>query len=148
MIQVGQPAPDFTLPGDDEKPVNLKSLRGKNVVLFWYPKADTSGCTIEACEFRDALPRFDGLNAVILGASADPVSAQAKFKAKFEMPYTLLSDVDHKTAEEYGVWQKKYMGIARMTFVIDKTGNIAHVFAKVKPEGHAAEVAKVVEQLG
>jgi peroxiredoxin Q/BCP len=120
------------------------------VVLFFYPKADTPGCTTEACEFRDALPRFGQLDAVILGASPDSVDKQAKFKRKFGFPYALLADHDHSLAEAFGVWKEKsmygrtYMGVERTTFLIDEKGTISHVFEKVKPAGHADEVAAVL----
>ena len=128
---------------------DLASLRGKNVVLFFYPKADTPGCTMEAREFRDAQQEFAGTGTVILGISVDKPEKQARFKKRYDLPYTLLSDVDHKVAEAYGVWVeksmlgRKYMGIARTTFLIDKEGKIAKVFEKVKPLGHAGEVYQV-----
>jgi len=150
---VGAAAPDFTLDTDAGTPLKLSSLRGRPVVLFFYPKDDTPGCTVESCEFRDAMPRFQALKAEVLGISPDDVKSHVKFRKKFDLPYSLLADVGHKVAEEYGVWQeksmygRKYMGNARTTFVIDKNGRIAHVFEKVKPEGHAAEVAEVVGAL-
>jgi thioredoxin-dependent peroxiredoxin len=134
----GSLAPDFTLDTDAGSPLTLSSLRGRPVVLFFYPKDDTPGCTIESCEFRDLMPRFQG------------VKSHVKFRKKFDLPYPLLADVGHKVADAYGVWQeksmmgRKYMGNARTTFVIDKDGRIARVFEKVKPEGHAAEVAETV----
>jgi peroxiredoxin Q/BCP len=145
-IQVGDKAPDFTLPDDAGNNVSLQSLRGKRVVLYFYPKADTPGCTTESCEFRDAVPRFEGRDAVILGISPDTVADQAKFKKKFDLPFTLLADADHAVAEQYGVWQEKknygktYMGVDRTTFLIGPDGRVAHIFEKVKPQGHAAEV--------
>jgi peroxiredoxin Q/BCP len=150
MLQAGDTAPDFSLLDDEGKTRTLREFRGKRVVLFFYPKADTPGCTTEACEFRDALPRFGKLDAVILGASPDTVKAQAKFKEKFGFPYSLLADADHTLAEAFGVWKEKsmygrtYMGVERTTFLIDETGTISHVFEKVKPAGHAAEVAAVL----
>ncbi len=146
MIEAGKPAPDFTLDTDEGAPLRLSDLKGKDVVLYFYPRADTPGCTIESCEFRDAFPRFEGQNAVILGISPDTVDAQAKFKKKFDLPFTLLADADHSVAERYGVWKEKknygksYMGVERTTFLIDRDGNVARVFEKVKPQGHAAEV--------
>ena len=154
MPDAGAMAPDFTLEADEGEAVTLSELRGRNVVLFFYPKDDTSGCTIEACEFRDAMPRFEGLDAIIFGISPDDAKSHRKFREKFQLPYRLLVDEGHKVAEEYGVWQeksmygKKYWGNARTTFVIDREGRIARVFEKVKPEGHAAEVAAAVEELG
>jgi peroxiredoxin Q/BCP len=150
MLQAGDTAPDFSLLDDEGKTRTLREFRGKHVVLFFYPKADTPGCTTEACEFRDALPRFGRLDAVILGASPDSVKAQAKFKEKFGFPYSLLADADHTLAEAFGVWKEKsmygrtYMGVERTTFLIDEAGTISHVFEKVKPAGHAAEVAAVL----
>lgn len=150
MLKAGDAAPDFSLLDDEGKTRTLREFRGKRVVLFFYPKADTPGCTTEACEFRDALPRFGKLDAVIIGASPDSVEKQAKFKEKFGFPYSLLADSDHSLAEAFGVWKEKsmygrtYMGVERTTFLIDETGKISHVFEKVKPAGHAAEVAAVL----
>ena len=149
----GTLAPDFTLDTDEGKPLTLSSLRGRPVVLYFYPKDDTSGCTLESCEFRDLLPRFQGVNAQILGISPDDVKSHVKFRKKYELPFPLLADVGHPVADQYGVWQeksmygRKYWGNARTTFVIDAKGRIARVFEKVKPEGHAAEVAEVVAAL-
>lgn len=149
-LQIGDPAPDFELLTDEGKPLALGSLRGKRVVLFFYPKADTPGCTTEACEFRDAMPRFQGLDAIVLGISPDKPAAQARFRKKYELTYTLLCDTDHQVAEAYGVWKeksmygRKYFGIERSTFVIDAAGRIQAAFAKVKPAGHAAEIAAVL----
>lgn len=145
-VEVGKPAPDFSLPDDAGNTVSLKDLRGKTVVLYFYPKADTPGCTTESCEFRDTFPRFGGIDAVVLGASPDTVKAQAKFKEKFSLPFQLLADKDHTLAESYGVWKeksmygKKYMGVERTTFIIDAKGKVSHVFEKVKPAGHAEQV--------
>jgi peroxiredoxin Q/BCP len=147
-------APDFTVVTDDGSKLKLSSLRGRNVVLYFYPKDDTPGCTVEACELRDAFPRFSKTNAVILGVSPDGVASHQKFKKKFELPFTLLADTDHAIAEAYGVWVeksmygKKYMGVQRATFVIDKKGSVAKVYPKVKPEGHAAEVEAELQKLG
>ncbi|MEA3246806.1 MAG: thioredoxin-dependent thiol peroxidase [Gemmatimonadota bacterium] len=142
----GDKAPPFALPTDDGSTLALKDLKGKPVVLYWYPKDDTSGCTTEACEFRDLFPRFTKGSAVILGASPDSVKSHVKFKQKYDLPFTLLADEDHKVAEAYGVWVeksmygRKYMGIERTTFIIGPDGRIARVFEKVKAAGHAAEV--------
>jgi peroxiredoxin Q/BCP len=144
-LQPGSPAPAIQLQTDTGDTFDLSSARGKKVVLFFYPKADTPGCTTEACEFRDAYPKF-GDSAIVLGISPDTPKAQAKFKEKFGFPYPLLADTEHAVAEAYGVWKeksmygKKYMGIERTTFVIDESGNIAKIFNKVKPAGHAEEV--------
>lgn len=149
----GAVAPDFTLPADDGSTVTLSALRGRPVVLFFYPKDDTSGCTIEVCSFRDNLPRFDDVNAVVLGISPDSVKSHVKFKTKFALPYQLLADTEHAVADAYGVWQeksmygRKYMGVARTTFLIGPDGRIARVFEKVKPEGHGEEVAEAVAAL-
>lgn len=147
-------APDFTVATDGGTQLRLSSLRGRNVVLYFYPKDDTPGCTVEACELRDAFPRFSKTNAVILGVSPDSAASHQKFKKKFELPFTLLADTDHAIAEAYGVWVeksmygKKYMGVQRATFVIDRKGSVAKVFPKVKPEGHAAEVEAELKKLG
>jgi peroxiredoxin Q/BCP len=150
MIEAGKPAPDFSLQTDEGTPLKLSDLRGKHVVLYFYPRADTPGCTIESCEFRDAFPRFEGQSAVILGISPDTVNDQAKFKKKFDLPFTLLADADHAVAELYGVWKerknygKTYMGVERTTFLIGPDGTVARVFQKVKPQGHAAEVEAAI----
>jgi peroxiredoxin Q/BCP len=142
----GDLAPDFTLPADDGSEVRLSGLRGRRVVLFFYPRADTPGCTTEACEFRDLHPRFEERDAVVLGISPDPVEEVRKFRDKFGFPYRLLADADHRVAEEYGVWKEKsmygklYWGVERSTFVIDEQGRIASAHRKVKPEGHAEAV--------
>lgn len=144
-LEPGSPAPPIQLQTDSGEAFDLSSAKGKTVVLFFYPKADTPGCTTEACEFRDAYPKF-GDSTLVLGISPDTPKAQAKFKEKFGFPYPLLADSEHAVAEAYGVWKeksmygKKYMGVERTTFVIDKDGKIAKVFHKVKPAGHAEEV--------
>jgi peroxiredoxin Q/BCP len=153
MLTAGDLAPDFTLPTDTGTPLTLSSLRGRPVVLYFYPKDDTSGCTKESCEFRDLVPRFDRVNAQILGISPDGVKSHAKFRDKYQLNFPLLADEGHPVADKYGVWQeksmygRKYWGNARTTFVIDAKGRIAKVFEKVKPAGHAAEVAEVVAAL-
>lgn len=149
----GKKAPDFTLLTDSGEKLKLSSLKGKNVVLYFYPKADTPGCTTEACEFRDRDADYAGTDTVILGVSPDEVKALAKFKTKHNLTFTLLADPEHAVAEKYGVWVeksmygKKYMGVERSTFLINKEGKIAQVFAKVKPAGHAAEVLAAVAAL-
>ena len=151
-IAAGQLAPDFTLPTDTGELLTLSSLRGQWVVLYGYPKDDTSGCTTQACEFRDAFPRFSTRRAVILGISPDPVKSHQKFKAKYELPFTLLADTEKAVLQAYDIWKeksmygKKYMGVERTTFVIDPEGRIATVFEKVKPAGHAAEVEAVLSR--
>jgi len=145
-MNIHDKAPDFTLPDQNAQKIALKDLRGKTVVLFFFPKADTPGCTIEACGFREAYRNLEKAGAVVLGISADTPQNQKKFETKYDLPYTLLSDADKKVAEAYGVLKEKNMygkkvkGIARTTFVIDGQGKIAHVFDHVKAEGHAQEV--------
>jgi peroxiredoxin Q/BCP len=149
----GSPAPDFTLPSDEGAEVSLKALRGTPVVLYFYPKDDTSGCTTEACEFRDAWSDVKKTGARLFGVSPDGVRSHEKFRAKFTLPFPLLADEDHAVAEAYGVWGeksmygRKYMGILRTTFIIDGRGRIARVFEKVKPAGHAGEVLTALKQL-
>ncbi len=151
---VGEPAPDFTAETDAGEQLTLSSLRGRPVVLYFYPKDDTSGCTTEACEFRDAFPRFAEGEAVILGVSPDPVQSHVKFKEKYQLPFTLLADTEHVVSEAYGVWKEKsmygrrYMGVERTTVLIDPAGRVARVFEKVRPAGHAQAVAEAVAELG
>jgi peroxiredoxin Q/BCP len=146
-------APAFTAATDADEKLSLAALRGRVVVLFFYPKDDTPTCTVEACSIRDELPRIEGLNAVVLGISPDSPKSHRKFKQKFELPYTLVADEDHAIAEKYGVWGEKslygrtYMGVMRTTFVIDAKGRIARVFEKVKSKEHGAEVAGAVADL-
>ena len=154
MPEVGDIAPEISLPDQTGKPVTLSSLRGKTVVLYFYPKADTPGCTVESCSFRDSTPDFAAADAVIVGISPDKPSAQKKFATKFDLPFTLFADADHTACETYGVWVEKsmygrqYMGVERTTFVIDKAGQITHVFRKVKIEGHSEEVLSAVKAIG
>lgn len=144
-IQVGDPAPSIKT-----STFSLAGLKGQRVVLFFFPKADTPGCTKEACEFRDSSKTFGKQNAVIVGISPDQPAAQTKFAAKYGLPYTFVADPDHAIAEAYGAWKeksmygRKYMGIERSTFVIDEKGKIANIFAKVKPVGHAAQVLEAL----
>lgn len=151
---VGDRAPDFTLPTDTSEPLTLSSLRGRPVVLYFYPRDDTSGCTVEACEFRDLFPRFDAAGATVLGVSPDPVRAHQRFKAKYALPFTLLADTEHQAAEAYGVWREKqmygrrFMGVERTTFVLDQDGRVARVFERVRPAGHAEAVAAALAGLG
>ncbi|MCS6842782.1 MAG: thioredoxin-dependent thiol peroxidase [Caldilineales bacterium] len=138
-LQVGDMAPDFALVSDTGETVRLSDFRGKRVVLYFYPKDDTSGCTTQACGFRDAYPQIEERNAVVLGVSPDGVASHQKFKAKHGLPFTLLVDEDHSVAEAYGVWGeksmygKKYMGITRSHFVIDEEGRLVDVQVKVSP---------------
>jgi peroxiredoxin Q/BCP len=149
-LKEGDRAPDLTMTTDTGDELSLSSLQGKTVVLYFYPKADTPGCTTEACEFRDSAAQFASQDAVILGVSPDKPSAQSKFRTKYGLPFTLLCDPDHTAAEAFGVWVeksmygKKYMGVERATFVISPDGKIARMFRKVKPAGHAAEVLSAI----
>jgi peroxiredoxin Q/BCP len=152
-LDAGARAPEFTLEADDGSTVRLKDLRGRTVVLYFYPKDDTPGCTVEACEFRDALPRFEKIGALVYGVSPDDVTSHQKFKKKFGLTFPLLADPDHDTAEKYGVWKeknmygRKMMGVERSTFIIDKDGLIARVFRRVKAEGHADQIRAAIADL-
>jgi peroxiredoxin Q/BCP len=153
MLKPGTKAPAFSLPADDGSTVALKDLKGKKVVLYFYPKDDTSGCTTEACEFRDSWKSVQKAGAVVLGVSPDPVTAHLKFRKKYSLPFPLLADTDHVVAEAYGAWGeksmygRKYFGILRSTFIIDERGKVAKVFEKVKPKGHAGEVLAALEDV-
>ena len=142
MIEPGQPAPDFELPDEDGNPVRLSDLRGKKVVLYFYPKADTPGCTTQACGIRDHVQEYDAAGAVVLGVSPDPVKAVKKFHDKQGLNFTLLADEDHAVADRYGVWVeksmygKRYFGNERTTFVIDEAGVVSDVLRNVKPKEH------------
>ena len=146
MLQTNIPAPDFTLPADDGREVSLDDYRGQKVVLYFYPKDDTPGCTTEACGFRDDYGDILAAGAAVLGVSPDPVKSHVKFKTKFSLPFALLSDPDHRVAEMYGAWgQKKmygkdYEGILRTTYIIDENGTITHVFPNVKVQEHSQGV--------
>jgi thioredoxin-dependent peroxiredoxin len=150
-LKEGDQAPDISLMTDTGEKFHLSGLKGKNVVLYFYPKADTPGCTKEACAFRDTSKKFTKANTVIVGVSPDGEDDQAKFKTKFELPFTLLADTNHEAAEEYGVWKeknmygRKYMGVERTTFVIDAQGLIKRIFPKVKVDGHAEEVLAAID---
>lgn len=151
MPAVGKKAPAFKVEGSNGEVVSLTVLKGKRVVLYFYPKDDTPGCTIEAQEFRASLKDFEKKNAVVLGVSPDDVKSHCKFIKKFDLNFDLLADTDHSMCEAYGVWVeksmygKKYMGVQRATFLIDETGKLAKVWPKVKPEGHAAEVLAALD---
>jgi peroxiredoxin Q/BCP len=146
MLEEGQPAPTFTLPSDNGDEVSLESLRGKPVVLYFYPKDNTPGCTAQACGIRDAWGEFERSGAVVLGVSPDSPKKHAKFREKYGLPFTLLADEDHLVSEKYGVWVqksfagKKYMGVERSTFVIAPDGTLTRVMRRVKPDTHADEV--------
>ena len=150
MVEEGAPAPDFELASDEGETVTLSALRGKPVVLYFYPKDDTPGCTTEACEFRDAYERFREQGVEILGVSPDTEASHQKFKSKYELPFTLLADPDHHAAEAYGVWKEKknygktYMGVERSTFVIDADGKVARAMRGIRPAGHAAQVLETL----
>src|SRR5689334_20084730 len=145
-LQEGQPAPEFRLQANDGKTYDLNDLRGKQVLLYFYPKADTPGCTTEACQLRDNIRAFEDRGMVVLGISPDEVQEQKKFSDKYDLPFPLLADVGADIAQKYGVWVekermgRKYMGINRTTFLIDQNGNIERIWRNVKPDGHAAEV--------
>ena len=149
-LKPGDKAPDFTLPSDGGT-IALSKLKGRKVILYFYPKDNTSGCTAEACTFRDMLPKFKKMDAVIIGISRDSVAAHDKFKKKYELPFTLASDEEGKVTEAYGVWVqksmygRKYMGIERATFLIDEKGKIQHIWHKVKVPGHADEVMEAAK---
>ncbi len=153
MIEEGRAAPDFTLPDQDGEPVKLSELRGAPVVLYFYPRADTPGCTSQACGVRDHRADYEGAGARVLGASPDSVEDIKVFADKQSLDFTLLADPDHAVAEKYGTWVeksmygKKYMGVQRSTFVIDAKGKVAKVFAKVKPAEHDEKVLGALGEL-
>jgi len=146
LVEEGERAPDFTLASDSGEEVTLSSFRGKPVILYFYPKDDTPGCTTQACGIRDVYADFRERGAVVLGVSPDDEASHVKFKEKYSLPFTLLADPEHEVAEQYGVWKernlygKKSMGIERSTFVIDADGNVAKTMRRVKPDTHAADV--------
>ena len=150
MVEEGAPAPDFELRSDEGETVTLSALRGKPVVLYFYPRDDTPGCTTEACEFRDAYDRFRDQGVEILGVSPDTEASHRKFKSKYELPFTLLADPNHQAAEAYGVWKEKknygrtYEGVERSTFVIDAEGKVAKAMRGIRPAGHAAQVLETL----
>lgn len=152
-LEVGDKAPDFTLPGDGGKTVSLSALAGKTVVLFFYPKDNTPGCTKEACGFRDALPDFSAVDAVVIGISKDSPKSHDAFKAKQRLNFPLASDEDGSVCDAYGVWKEKslygrtFLGIERSTFLIDGTGVVRRIWRKVKVPGHVEEVLAAVREL-
>ncbi len=150
MLTPGTKAPAFALPSDAAARVTLADFKGKKVVLYFYPKDDTGGCTVEACEFRDSWAAVKRAGAVVLGVSPDGIASHVRFRRKFNLPFRLLADQDHAVAERYGVWGeksmfgRKYFGVRRTTFVIDEKGQIAKVFGNVRPKGHAAQVLEAL----
>jgi peroxiredoxin Q/BCP len=153
MVEVGQPAPEFTLPDQSGNDVSLSQFRGKPVVLYFYPRDNTPGCTREACAFRDARKDYEKAGAKVIGVSPDSVKSHQNFATKFELPFTLVADTEKTVCEAYGVWQektlygRKSMGVVRATFVIDGKGAIRHVFPKVKVDGHSDEVLAALKAL-
>jgi thioredoxin-dependent peroxiredoxin len=153
MIEAGKKAPAFSLKDDSGRTVKLGEFAGKYVVLYFYPKDDTPGCTKEACSFRDRHAKLEAAGAVVLGVSPDNEPRHAKFKEKYQLPFTLLADAEHSVAEKYGAWGekhnygKKYFGIMRSTFLIGPDGKVARVWPKVKPEGHADEVLEAIRSI-
>ena len=153
MLEAGASAPDFTLPDQDGNEVGLADLRGETVVLYFYPRADTPGCTTQACGVRDRGPDYEAAGARVIGVSPDEVEAIRKFAGKFDLDFTLLADADHAVADAYGAWAeksmygKKYMGVQRATFIIDPEGKIAHVLPKVQPKKHDDLVLKALGEL-
>lgn len=152
MLETGSMAPEFTLPDQYSQEHSLSDYRGKWIILYFYPKDMTPGCTTEACNFRDEFPSFEKLDAVILGISKDSISRHQKFSDKYELPFTLLSDESGAVCESYGIWQekslygRKFMGIVRSTFIIDPDGKIFHVFPKVQVKEHAAELLNILKE--
>ncbi len=150
MVNEGNVAPDFTLPDENGNQVTLSQFRGRKVILYFYPKDDTPGCTTEACGIRDSFPNFEASGAVVLGVSPDSVESHKKFKEKYNLPFTLLADTDHRVAEMYGVWGTKKMygreftGVLRTTFLIDEEGKVQKVFKNVKPDVHAQELVEAL----
>lgn len=153
MLEIGQPAPQFTLPDQDGNPVSLSDYAGKTVVLYFYPKASTSGCTAQACGVRDHLPNYAEAGAVVIGVSPDPVKSIRRFADDHQLDFTLLADEDHKVCEAYGVWAeksmygRKYWGALRATFIIGPDGVIRHVIPRVSPRTHDDEVLAALERL-
>ena len=153
MVEVGQPAPDFTLPDQNGQDVTLSRFLGQPVVLYFYPKDDTPGCTKEACAFRDARKDYETLGAKVIGVSPDSVKAHLKFVDKYELPFTLVADTEKSVCQSYGVWQEKSMygktsmGVVRSTFLIDGKGVVRQVFPKVKVDGHSDAVLNAIKAL-
>ena len=152
QLTIGQPAPDFELPATNGGTVKLSDYRGRKVVLYFYPKDMTQACTQQACDFRDAGSEYEGLNAVVLGVSTDELERHYKFTEKYELPFLLLSDPDHRVCELYGVWQEKqlygrtYMGIVRSTFLIDEQGRLAQEWRNIRVKGHVDNVRQALKE--
>jgi peroxiredoxin Q/BCP len=150
MLTVGMKAPQFKLPDQDGNNVSLKDFRGKRLILYFYPKDSTPGCTIEACSFRDNMARISAEKASVVGVSTDSIPSHQKFRTRFDLPFTLLSDESKEIVQLYGVWKEKriygvrFKGIERTTFIIDEKGLITHIFRKVKVKGHVDEILKVL----
>ena len=150
MVEEGKIAPDFSLPNADGELIKLSSFKGKNIVLYFYPKDNTPGCTKQACDFRDSIQNYDAVNAVVIGISPDDEASHRKFRDKFDLPFLLLADPDRKAIEAYGVWKeknmygKKYMGVERSTIVIDKDGIVVKIIRKVKVDGHIDSVLSML----
>lgn len=153
-IEPGEPAPDFSMPASGGRTVSLAGQRGRPFVLYFYPKADTPGCTVEACAFQEALPQLGHIGVEVIGVSKDPMKPIERFAEKYKLAFPLASDEKTRVAEDYGVWVeksmygRKYMGMERTTFLIDKDGRVARVWPKVKVKGHAAEVMEAARGLG
>lgn len=151
MFNIGSPAPNFKLAANNGEQVSLNDFKGKYVIVYFYPKDNTPGCTTEACDFRDYHGAFEDLDAVILGVSPDPLKSHEKFISKYDLPFLLLSDEEHKAAEQYGVWVlkknfgKEYMGIERSTFIIDKEGKLLKIYRKVKVKGHVEDALEFLK---
>jgi len=152
-VKVGDRVPDFSTLDDSGRPVSLSDFKGKSVVLYFYPKDDTSGCTKEACDFRDAFPRFGKIDAEVVGVSPDGVESHVEFKKKYSLPFKLLADEGHKLADKFGVWKeksmygRKLMGVERTTVLIDPSGRVARIFPKVRVPGHVEEVETALREL-
>jgi thioredoxin-dependent peroxiredoxin len=153
MIKIGNKAPDFSAKDQLGKTIKLSDLEGNNIIIYFYPKDDTPGCTIEACEFRDAFPLFEKSRATVIGISADDERSHKRFTDKYSLPFQLLVDADKSISKRYGVWKKKsfmgrkYLGIERTTFIINRKGKVVHIFNKVNPKGHAKEVNEIIKKL-
>ncbi len=154
MVETGKPAPDFTLPDQKGNKVTLSGLKGSPIVLYFYPKDDTSGCTKEACAFRDAFADYEKAGVKVIGVSPDDIGSHDRFACKYELPFTLLADTEKKVCEAFGVWKeksmygKKYMGVERTTFLIDAEGVVRQVFPKVKVEGHSSAILSALQSKG